>query len=83
MAKWTKQTYEMVADILHKHLIEVTPGQDGIPRTTYQEGHVTATSDIATDFANWFARDNGAFDRAKFIEAVNTGKHIRTSIREA
>lgn len=82
MAKYSKQTYEMVAHILHQHLESFYDG-DMLKPGEYRLGHVTAISDISTSFANWFARDNGAFDRAKFIEAVNTGKHIRTSIREA
>jgi len=83
MAKYSKQTYEMVAHILHEHLEAVDPVKVHIEGNLYGQGHAGAIAELQVKFADWFARDNGAFNRAKFYEAVNTGKHIRTSIREA
>ncbi len=55
MAKWSKQTYEMVARILNKQT-EVAG--------TRMEYRV-----MASDFARTFAADNPKFDADKFVKA--------------
>lgn len=82
MAKWTRQTYEMIAGILHIHLQEhighISPTSDK-KNYQYNLGHVGASSRLMTLFADRLERDNPGFDRARFYEAVNTGKHIRAT----
>jgi hypothetical protein len=60
----SRKVYEVQAAIIKKHLI--TAGRD-------------ACYDIATDLANYFAKDNPRFDRTRFFEACGLGGlHLRT-----
>jgi hypothetical protein len=72
MAKWSKQDYESVAQIFHEDL-----------RWCLAEDHraIERNHILRADFADMFAADNSRFDREKFFEACETGKHIRKAIK--
>lgn len=65
MAKWSKQTYETVAAVLHE-----TADRDNRDIAAFQ----------AETFATLFKADNPNFDGERFAAAVLTGKGIRANI---
>ena len=77
--RWSKITYETVAQVLYEHLEVFLPHWSNL--TPYQEGNVAALNETMVKLAARFKEDNPAFDRARFYEACNTGKGIRASLR--
>jgi len=60
----SRKVYEVQAAIIKKHVPKA--GRD-------------ACYDIATDLANYYAKDNPRFDRTRFFEACGLdGLHLRT-----
>jgi hypothetical protein len=64
----TRKTYEAQAAIIKKHVPKA--GRD-------------ACYEMATDLANYYAKDNPRFDRARFFEACGLTEQPKLTVHEA
>jgi hypothetical protein len=64
----TRKTYEAQAAIIKKHVPKA--GRD-------------ACYEMATDLANYYAKDNPRFDRTRFFEACGLTEQPKLTVHEA
>lgn len=69
MAKYSKQNYVDVANILKEYSLAGLVYASDISLYRFD-----TMCDIADDFANLFEQDNPNFDKSKFIKAATAGK---------
>lgn len=62
----TRKNYEAAASVIRDEVDLVTTGQD----TAYTRTASLVLFDVASGLADMFARDNGAFDRGRFMRAA-------------
>lgn len=72
MSKWSKQTYEMVAEIIAgqiKHAHKLAGLADSVRDTEFCAGQISACHEMAASMCVQFANDNPKFDSQKFLIA--------------
>lgn len=71
----SKKDYQMIARAIYESRVKTDPGwtRDGVTLAR-NSGACAALNDVVASLSDALATDNPRFDRARFIEACETGK---------